>query len=322
MEHNNVVRAAGELWCRQGCIPMGGSFSTQAADLHSLWSVYTSRRLFYTLGQLCMSPEGFPFSRNAHGIVALCQFRDNIMIATNYPDYPSTHIVQTVCQILETAWNLAVLCDCRQQKTDLCCYMCHTSHYAALGFSLHRGATGQGTAHVQPSALDANWSLKPAPPLMTPTLHHPSYLPCICAGVLSNARPWCKSWGGELLSVAVWLQVAQLSGFSVRQTARAAHAAIVRTLSTSPHDHRITLKYMYYIVRHIPVSKCCAINMTLQWLTKNAHWRAAAYSSWTLPRPCHQMEPLARGIMTPPSCKTSKTTAGPRAMFALHTPHE
>ena len=142
-----------------GVYPHGGIISG-TADVHSLWSVYTSRHLFYTLGQLCMSPEGFPFRRNAQGIVALCQFRDNIMITTNYPDSPSTHIVQTVCPILETAWNLAVLCDSRQQETDPCRYMCRTSHCAALGFSLHRGATSQGTAHVQPSALDANWKGK------------------------------------------------------------------------------------------------------------------------------------------------------------------
>ena len=83
--------------------------------------------------------------------------------------------------------------------------------------------------------------------------------------------------------MAAWLHVSRLSGFSVRQTARAAHAAIVRSLSTSPHDHQKTVKYVYYIVRHIPVPKCCAINITLQWLTKHAHWRVAAYSSWTLP---------------------------------------
>ena len=83
--------------------------------------------------------------------------------------------------------------------------------------------------------------------------------------------------------MVAWLQVSRLPGFSVRQTACAAHAAIGRSLSTSPHDHQKTVKYMYYIVRHIPVPKCRAINMTLQWLTKNANWHAVAYSSWTLP---------------------------------------
>ena len=101
MENNNFIWAAGNLWSRQGCIPMGGSFSVQATDLHSLWSVYTSRHLFYTLGQLSVSPEGFPCWRNPHGTVALCQFRDNILIATTFPDSPRTHIVETVCKILE-----------------------------------------------------------------------------------------------------------------------------------------------------------------------------------------------------------------------------
>ena len=64
--------------------------------------------------------------------------------------------------------------------------------------------------------------------------------------------------------------------------ARAAHAALVRSLSTSPHDHHKTGQYMYYIAPHMPTPKCCAINMTLQWLKEHAHWRGGAYSSWIL----------------------------------------
>ena len=108
--------SAGHLWSRRRCIPMGGSFSAQAADLHSLWSVYTSYHPFYTLSQLSVSPEGFPYWRNAHGTVAPCQFRDNILIATSFSDSPRTHIVETVCKILEQAWDLAVLCDCRAKQ--------------------------------------------------------------------------------------------------------------------------------------------------------------------------------------------------------------
>ena len=37
MHHNNFLKAAGGLWRREGCIPMGGSFSAEAADLNSLW---------------------------------------------------------------------------------------------------------------------------------------------------------------------------------------------------------------------------------------------------------------------------------------------
>ena len=73
-----------------------------------------------------------------------------------------------------------------------------------------------------------------------------------------------------VVSCCLWQRGCKLSEFSVRQTARATQAAIVRSLSTSPHNHQKIVKYMYYIVCHIPVPKCCAINMTLQWLTKNA----------------------------------------------------
>ena len=43
MKYNNFIKAAGDLWCKLGCIPMGGSFSTQAAGLHCLWGVYKKR---------------------------------------------------------------------------------------------------------------------------------------------------------------------------------------------------------------------------------------------------------------------------------------
>ena len=72
MENNNFIWAVGKLWSTHRCISMGGSFLAQAADLHSLWSVYVSRYLFCALSQLCVSPEGFPYWRNAHGTVGLC----------------------------------------------------------------------------------------------------------------------------------------------------------------------------------------------------------------------------------------------------------
>ena len=58
MQHNNFIRAAGDLWNRTGYIPMGGSFSAQAADLHSLWGVSKNRHKFRALGNLVMSDKG------------------------------------------------------------------------------------------------------------------------------------------------------------------------------------------------------------------------------------------------------------------------
>ena len=93
MRCNNFIRALGSLWSRHGCIPMGGSFSAQATDLHSLWGVYSKRDLFRQLGTLHISELGFPFWDTHRGIITLCQFRDNIPVASTYKDSPSTPII-------------------------------------------------------------------------------------------------------------------------------------------------------------------------------------------------------------------------------------
>ena len=65
MNSNNCVVSAGKLWTRHVCIPMGRSFSAQAADLYSsLWSLYQARHLFHLLGTLQISEQGIgPHSR-------------------------------------------------------------------------------------------------------------------------------------------------------------------------------------------------------------------------------------------------------------------
>ena len=100
MKYNNFILSAGNLWCRHGCIPMGGSFSAQAADLHSLWSVYIHRGLFRRLGTLRVTDSGFPYWENSHGRVSMQQFRDNILVASSYPDSPQVQLIQTICNIL------------------------------------------------------------------------------------------------------------------------------------------------------------------------------------------------------------------------------
>ena len=205
MHHNNYIKAAGGLWRRDECIPMGGSFFAQAADLHSLWGVYTGRHKFSDLGDLHISDEGFPYLVSQRGNIALCQFRDNIPIATSFLDSPQARVVDRVCKILESCWDLAVLCSCRQQQTDPYKFSCHTHTCVALGYCLVRGEQGCGTVFIQPSALDQNWCLKLVPPLITPSDTHPAYLPGIILCALSNARQWCRSWAGELLSLAAWL---------------------------------------------------------------------------------------------------------------------
>ena len=112
MHCDNYIIALGEVWSRHGCIPMGGSFSAQAADLHSVWGVYTNRTLLRQLGSLKVSEGRWAYWESSAGIVSLCQFRDNILIASTFPDTPATPIVQQVCDVLSACWNLHVLCDC------------------------------------------------------------------------------------------------------------------------------------------------------------------------------------------------------------------
>ena len=83
--------------------------------------------------------------------------------------------------------------------------------------------------------------------------------------------------------VRAWIQLASLFGFSVKQITRAAHLAVVRGMSTSPHECARSVRFLYNIVHYLPMMKCRAIKFCLQWLKINAHWRGNQYSSWTTP---------------------------------------
>ena len=285
MHCNNFIRAVGGLWCRHGCIPMGGSFSAQAADLHSLWQVYSNRHLLRRLGSLTVSEAGFPYWESPQGITTLCQFGDNILIATTYPDTASHPIVSTVCNLLGEAWKLDVLCECMSGPGDPCKHHCHSASTTALGFDMIRGNTGKGLAYLHPSALSSTWSLKSAPPLLSPARAYPAYLPGIMTGALSNARPWATTWAGELLSLSAWLQIALLSGYALPQVTRAAHSAITRGLSTSPNDHTATTRYLYTVRHLLPMPHCCHLTLCAAWLRRHAHWAGDSYSSWHLDPP-------------------------------------
>ena len=53
--------------------------------LHSLWGVYSNRHLLRQLGTLRVSDAGFPYWELRQGVVALCPFRDNILVGTSAP---------------------------------------------------------------------------------------------------------------------------------------------------------------------------------------------------------------------------------------------
>ena len=70
---NNGYFGVGRVWTHTNCIPMGGSFSAQGADLHGLWAAYENRKYFHRLGCLEVTPEVWPMWHTPEGRVALCQ---------------------------------------------------------------------------------------------------------------------------------------------------------------------------------------------------------------------------------------------------------
>ena len=257
MSHNNRLQACGSVWTRTHCIPMGGSFSAQSADLHSSWALYECRRLLRSLGDLHLTDSGFPYWENSLGRVTMCQFRDNILVASSYPDCTRTKLIRNICQALGTAWNLSVLCECRSAK--LPCEG-HTSSVTAMGFCMVRGSDGMGLAYVHPNALSHSWDLKQGAPLKNPRAQHQGYVTAIITGALAAGAPWCTTWAGQLLSVSAWCQVAILSGYEHKRVARWA-----RTYACTPHTSEKTAGYIHQHIKFFPRQRCCHVWAILQW---------------------------------------------------------
>ena len=62
---------------------MGGPFSAQSSNVHSVWCMYTHKHLFRILGDLRVMLEGYTYWQGH--VTALCQFKDNIALGTNTP---------------------------------------------------------------------------------------------------------------------------------------------------------------------------------------------------------------------------------------------
>ena len=93
LSNNNACWALGRVWVPPNCIPMGGPFSAQGADIQFLWQVYQHRGQFRPLGAPTVSPEGFPMWEGRWGRVTMCQFRDNILIATDCPQSKQASLI-------------------------------------------------------------------------------------------------------------------------------------------------------------------------------------------------------------------------------------
>ena len=123
---------------------------------------------------------------------SLCQFRDNILFASNQKLGTQTPIIQTIAETLSHVWDLEVLCPCTDGGEDRCVGHCLAQTAQALGISMTVGA-GVGLSSTHPSALKQDWDLCFGKPLMTPSRAAPEYLSCIFMSSLTSAQPWLHS---------------------------------------------------------------------------------------------------------------------------------
>ena len=101
----------------------------------SSWALYESRQLLRSLGDLHFTACSFPYWVNHLGTVSLCQFRDNILVASSYPDSQHTRFIHNICNISGKAGNLRVLCQCQSTHAQ-CQGTCHTACTTAMGFCM------------------------------------------------------------------------------------------------------------------------------------------------------------------------------------------
>ena len=149
------------------CILMGGSFSTQGADLHCVWAAYENRKYFHRLGCLEVTPEGWPVWDTPEGQVALCQFRDNILVSTDAAPHDRAQCIEHVRTALKQSWNLEVECSCITPKQTKCTGHCCTSVTKAVGIAMVLPGNDAHRAFAERAALEGTghcaWAL-PSPP--------------------------------------------------------------------------------------------------------------------------------------------------------------
>ena len=99
-------------------------------------------------------------------MVALQQFRDNLMVASKGPTPHST--MYPVCMTMESIWNLRVLCLCRDKDPEVVCRSaCMTNRVRCMGVSIYVSPVCT-LARAHPNASDAVWRLKFGTPMWSP----------------------------------------------------------------------------------------------------------------------------------------------------------
>ena len=253
------------------------------------------------LGQLQIDDSGFVYWVTPWGNLSPCQFHDNILMATSFPDSPHVAIVSKVCCTLRTAWNLKVLCPC----DDHCTHQC-------VAHGLHPDPARPCLDFVQPGSLNSQWALKLGPPLISPHAAYSKYLNRIFTGVLCNAQPWCRSPVCQMMSVAAWCQFVILSGYHPKLIRRAMHSAIVCNSATTHHDATKCVSFLNHILPKLPMHRCCHIKIALRWIRGNRFLTNNQYATCLTGLQSMDFQGIGQGTIP-----HSTNTGGPKSRLIM-----
>ena len=164
----------------------------------------------------------------------MCQFRDNILVASDADPSDCKELVGLVKSVLKKTWGLPVECACAD-KQGMCQGTCLGPVIICMGFCIALGGARGGLNHIQPAALTDDWSLHLGPSLMSPKDAYKRYLSGIFTGALANGRLWVRTWSGQIVSTLAGLQTALLSGYGRGDSMRGIHRALHRAFGAEPH---------------------------------------------------------------------------------------
>ena len=217
---------------------------------------------------------------------SLCQFRDNVLFASNLHPNTQTPVVKMIADTLSDVWDLEVLCPCTDRGEDRCVGGCLSQTAQALGISMTVGS-GIGLSSTHPSALTNGWGLHFGKPLITPSRAAPECLACIFTSSLTAALPWFHSWGAQILSALSWVQVALACDYKRMAVMRAMHKTVRRVYSVSPWLR----KHYARGVHDCPPPIMWAVTKRVHWLFRYAKWPGTDYTDMTIPTGLTGLQP-------------------------------
>ena len=250
---------------------MGGPFNSQSADLHCVWSAYSNRHLCRELGQLILSELGYPHWMG-EWTIALCQLRDNVLMATDAPCANWGMAVELVRGVLQRAWGLPVVCPCIFDDYRASLGACCGNVCKAMGVVFVKDSDGKGMAYTEPTALTDSWNMRLVEPLLSPGYAYPGYLGGIFTRVLKNGLAFVEVWVAQIFSAAAWLQVAHLSRYKRTEAMRAMHKGLHKAHATSPHDANSTIKAVHSTSYTLLGTRTGVAQHVLRWMDRHAYW--------------------------------------------------